>query len=115
VKFREFKRFAGDTFEQTHRWMVTELNSVMRELYIGLRALTFKENFACFQWEGEIQPGEEVGIKHTLGATPTSFIPVRSGGTCLLVIGDTPATPTMFYVRNIASSSVFKGAILILP
>jgi hypothetical protein len=114
MRFREFKRFIGKTTEETAHWLTTELNSVMRELYIGLRKLNFKENFQCFEWEGEILPGEEVAIYHSLGRTPTSFITTRPVGTGLIIIGDTEPSPTVFYVKNIASSTTFNGKILVL-
>ncbi len=115
MRFREVKRFIGSTFEQTQHWLVTELNSVLRELYIGLRALTFNENFLCFEWEGEILAGEEVRIIHTLGATPSRFQIISAEGNCLLVKGDTSPSSTEFYIKNVATTSTFTGRVIIFP
>lgn len=91
------------------------LFKTLQDWVIKLRGLTFKENFAGYEWSGEIEPGEEVRISHGLKETPTRFIITQAKGTCLLVMGETKATNVHFYVKNIASSTTFTGKIFIMP
>lgn len=82
---------------------------------VGLKNLTFIENFRGFEWSGEIEAGETQKITHNLKVIPTRFLVIDAQGTNNIVRGSAAATSTYFYVKNQASSSTFTGKILILP
>lgn len=91
------------------------LASTLKNWIVQLRGLTFHENFKSYEWEGEIQPGQEKGIPHGLRLIPTRWIMLRAKGTCLIIEGDTRHTRDHFYIKNISTTSIFTGKILVLP
>lgn len=82
---------------------------------IGLRNLSFEDNFKGYEWEGEIEAGEEVKIQHNLKVIPTRFIITDATGVGTIVRGSERATITYFYLQNTATNTTFKGKILIMP
>lgn len=82
---------------------------------VGLRNLNFTDNFRGYEWEGDIEAGQEVRLTHGLGVIPTRFILTDMQGVGTIVRGDVKATTQFFYVKNIAASSTFRGKILVLP
>lgn len=115
MKFRPVKRYAGKDAASLLDWITNELNAVLRELYIGIGALTFGDNFLGYEWEGSIVAGAEQQIPHTLKTTPTRFLVLSPGSTPAIIKGDTAATAEVFYVKNMATTSTFEGKILVLP
>lgn len=87
----------------------------LRQWVSALRNLSFRDNFTGYEWTGEILPGEEKAITHGLKVIPTRFILTDAQGTNLIIRGDTKPTATHFFVTNVASSSTFKGKILVMP
>lgn len=93
-------------------------SAVMRVLeswLVGLRNLTFGENFKGYEWQGRIEAGEEVRITHPLRVIPNRFLIINAEGVNTIVRGDQLATDKFFYVKNTASTTAFFGRILILP
>jgi hypothetical protein len=105
MRFREFKRFIGDTFEQTQHWLVTELNSVMRELYIGLRALKFEENFKSFTWTGSLAASEVRQIPHPFGKAPSGYVIFKQVGDAVVDASTSEWTSEVVYLRNNSGSN----------
>lgn len=114
MKFRPVKRLADTEPNKVVEWLRTELNGILRELFIGLGFLTFADNFQSFEWEGSIVAGAEQQIVHNLKAIPTRFFVLGSSNTNAIVKGDSVATAEVFYVKNLATTSTFEGKVLIL-
>ena len=100
MKFRDFKRFDGKALEDVLSWVKNELNSVMRELFIGLGKLRFEDNFESFRWEGVLAVGEELQIVHPFRETPSGYIIYKQVGDGVVDAGVTPWTNQVVYLRN---------------
>lgn len=92
-----------------------DIKATLNEWAVLLRSLSFRENFRSYEWEGEIEAGKEQPIAHGLKVIPTRFIVLDAQGTNAIVRGDTRPTVDRFYVKNVATTSTFKGKILVMP
>lgn len=100
MKFRDFKRFDGSTLEAALSWLKNELNSVMRELFIGLNKLRFQDNFGSFEWAGILEATQELQIPHPFKETPTGYIIYKQVGNGVIDAGITGWTNQFVYLRN---------------
>lgn len=89
----------------------TDLGALLKELRAGLQRLSFGENFHAFQWQGDIDAGEEVAIPNTLeGVSGERYIP---SGVLLMTVegpdavskGPTDWTYQFVFLKNRASTS----------
>ena len=104
MRFRDFKRFGGKTLEDITSWINDELNSVMREVFIGLNRLRFQENFDSFEVEVTLLPTEERQISHPFREMPTGYIIYKQVGNGVIDAGVTPWTNQVVYLRNNSAS-----------
>lgn len=97
--------------------LLSSIEATLRRWSASLAGgLTFSDNFIGFEWEGQINAGEEIKITHDLELVPTRFLVTYSDGVNTLVRGPSKrATGKFFYIKNIATSGMFSGKILILP
>ncbi len=102
MKFRPVKRFTGDPAG----WLGNELNSALRELYIGLANLTFGENFKSFTWTGTIAAGVDLQIVHPFQRIPTGYSVHKQVGNGLITAGPTAWTSEVVYLTNNGAVSV---------
>lgn len=88
--------------------------STLRDWAVGLKKLTFSDNFAGYEWEGEIDAGETVKITHPLKVIPTRFVVTNAFLSSTPVIRpDSPTATVQFFY--LTSASNFRGKVLILP
>ncbi len=88
----------------------------LKDWQIKLKNLSFADNFRGYETEViEIDAGKEYRITHNLKLIPTRFILTDMQGVGTIVKGDTRATEQFFYVKNTASTTTFKGRILVMP
>ena len=106
MKFRDFKRFDGRAADEIIKWVRDELNSVMRELFIGLNKLKFGDNFQSFLWEGTIAAGQQIQISHPFREAPTGYIIYRQVGNGVIDAGTSEWTNEVLYLRNNGAASV---------
>lgn len=100
MKFRDFKRFGGGSVEAVAAWVKDELNSVMRELFIGLGKLRFQDNFRNYEWSGTLLPTEERQISHPFKEMPAGYMIFKQVGNAIVDAGVTPWTNQYVYLRN---------------
>lgn len=85
----------------------------LRDWAIGLKKLTFTDNFLGYEWSGSIEAGEVVKITHPLKVTPTRFIVTDIFEASTPVIRpDSPAATSQFFY--LTSASNFRGKVLIM-
>lgn len=112
MKFRDFKRFSsGKTLESILSWIEDELNSVMRELFIGLNKLRFQENFKSFEVTVTLNATEERQISHPFKETPTGYIIYKQRGNGVIDAGVTEWTNQVVYLRNNGAVEVTVTAV----
>ena len=112
MRFRPVKRFIGGELPSVVSWLKDELNSALRELYIGLAGLRFTENFRCYEWEGILSASEERQISHPLGVTPAGYLIFKQVGNGLIDAGATDWTPQVVYLRNHSASNAVTVKVL---
>ena len=64
-----------------------ELSKIVKELMVGLRALTFDDNFESFEVDVTIAAGAELSIRNNLQITPSRVIIEGQTGNGLLSKG----------------------------
>lgn len=88
-----------------------DLESVARDLSVGLHHLNFEENFPGFAWEGEIEAGEEISIPNELRGqsgeklTPRNVLIHFVEGPSTVSPSDTDWTIDYVYLKNRATTS----------
>lgn len=112
MKFRDFKRFSGNVLQEVISWISNDLNSVMRELFIGLNNIRFTDNFKSFQWEGEFAVSETKQIVHSLGKTPTGYIIYKQIGDGVIDASTSEWTNEVVYLRNNSASNTIKVTVI---
>ncbi len=111
MKFRELKRFLGEKPEEAISWIRNELNSLLRELYIGLGNLKFQDNFKTFRWEGTIAAGVTTQIVHPFKVVPSGWLNLKQVGNGVVDASTSEWTTEVVYLRNNGASSVTLTAI----
>lgn len=100
MKFRPIRRFIGGSVAEIVHWLEMHFNSAMRELYIGLGGLSFKDNFDSFEWTGTLLPLEEKQISHSLQSIPSGYLIFKQVGDAVVDAGVSPWTTKVVYLRN---------------
>lgn len=106
MRFRDFKRFAGRSLEDVIEWVQNELNSVMRELFIGLSKLRLQDNFNSYSVELTLQPTEVRQISHPFREIPSGYIIFKQVGDGVIDASETSWTNEVVYLRNNSASNV---------
>lgn len=112
MKFREYKRFAGKTLSDMLSWIIGDLNSVMRELYIGLSGLTFGENFKSYTWTGTLSTSETLQIPHPFGKVPSGYVIFKQVGNAVVDASTTAWTNEVVYLRNNSASNTVELTVI---
>lgn len=77
------------------------LSALIRKLTVGLKKLSFQENFDAIDMEGiEIASGSELTIRNKLTYIPTKYIITSQIGNGLITKGDTPWTISSVSFKN---------------
>ena len=98
----------------------TDLQSLARDLSVGLSRLTLAENFESFDWQGEIAAGEEVTIDNRiLGNSgmriiPSEMIVTYLSGPPTIRRGDTEWSDSTLTLKNVASESSVSAIVRFL-
>lgn len=100
MRFRELKRFTGEDLKDVVSWLVNSLNSLLRELYIGLSSLTFDENMGSFTWTGTLAASEVRQIPHPFNKIPTGYIIHKQVGNGLIDASTSDWDKDFVYLRN---------------
>jgi len=87
VKTREFKEFIGGSIDQVLKYLSVEMVSILRELSLALKSLSFGDNFESFQATLTLAAGEEAKIRNALATVPTKKIIVRHAGDSSIIDG----------------------------
>lgn len=83
-----------------------EFSKLTRELMVGLRDLTFADNFRSFEVDVELAATTEVRVRNELGFIPERVIIVMQQGNGLVTKGDTEWTKDFLYMKNNGSVTV---------
>ena len=112
--FREFKInvFKDITSEDIVKYLSVDLVYSLRELTLGLRRLTFTENFQSFKITVTIAAGSETAIRNELDTIPTGRIILKSTSGDI-VDGDTADNLNFVFLKNAGASSATVTAIFI--
>lgn len=112
MKFRQIKRFFGETGEQAAKWLRDELNSLLRELYVGLEGLSFADNFKSYEWSGTLGLSETKQIPHPFGKLPSGYIIFRQVGNAVVDASETLWTTQVAYLRNNSSTDTVEVTVI---
>ena len=105
-KFREFRSDSAGTanLQTIINYLTWDLAKNFKELSVGLRSLTLKENFESFIVEITVPASSEISIRNELQVIPSSMIVLRSYGFNDIVDGQTAWTKDFVFVKNISGS-----------
>lgn len=84
MKFRGFREFVSGKVDY---YVQHDLTSCMKDLFAGLKRLSFEDNFDTFLADVKLQAGEEVTLENRLSAPPSKYLVVRQTGNGLLTDG----------------------------
>jgi hypothetical protein len=85
---------------------LNSLKSLVKELALGLRNLTFGDNFNGFVKEVTISATSEAAIRNELQYIPNYFIILSQSGNGLLTKGSTDWSSDYLYIYNNGAVSV---------
>ena len=85
---------------------IKDIVNLTRQLAVGLRDLTFADNFASTEIAVTIAAGVESRIRHSLQVVPTRYIIVNQEGNGLVTNGSTANTTNHLYLLNNGAVSV---------
>ena len=94
-----------------------DLPRILKELSVGLRALTFGDNFDGFETaELTVAAGASVKVRNQLTITPTRYIIIWSKGGTQIGVSDATGEDwdsNFIYFKNYGSASVTFRAIVL--
>lgn len=84
----------------------TTLEDLLGELRIGMRRLSFAENFYSFEWTGTIAAATEVSIQNLFrdGTIPSKWVVTDVQGSNTVVRGDTAWDGKRLYLKNVSAT-----------
>ena len=83
-----------------------DLSKITKELMVGLRALTFLDNFDSFEAEVTIAAATEISIRNNLNKQAKYVIIGKQTGNGLLTAGDTAWDNNYVTMKNHGAESV---------
>lgn len=107
MRFREIRPFSGAA-EDVVRYLSREVYAAFKDLFHGLRKLTFADNFEAFEWEGDIAAGGVATIKNQLGGVPSRWFTVwNSAGVGIgnAAGADYEWRPDLVYLQNYGATA----------
>ena len=85
---------------------IEDIINLTRQLAIGLRDLTFGDNFKSFETEVVISATSEARVRNTLNLMPTKYIIVSQEGNGLVTKSDTLWNDNFLYLYNNGAEEV---------
>lgn len=80
---------------------IKNFHNLVKELALGLRDITFTDNFRSFEWSGTLSASvTNYPIKHSLTVTPTKYIIVHQTGNAVITAGSTAWDSNFVYMTN---------------
>jgi hypothetical protein len=105
MKIQRPKKFRiGQTVEEIVQYLELYLANTLADITTAMQRLTFKDNFQSFQVEVTLSAGQELAVRHNLGAIPAGKLIIRSNGAGI-VDGDTAWTQDYVYLKNVGAST----------
>lgn len=83
-----------------------DISKIVKELMVGLRALTFADNFESFEADVTIAAGAEISIRNNLPLTPTRVIIEGQTGNGVLTKGATAWNENYVTIKNNGAEEV---------
>ena len=81
--------------------IIKQFPQLLKELAVGLRDITFGDNFKSFEWSGTITGSvSNYAIRHSLTNTPSKYIIVHQTGNTIVTAGSTQWTENYVYMTN---------------
>lgn len=90
-----------------------DVKDAIRELALGLRKLTFGDNFSSFEEEVVISAGSELGIRNHLTKIPKKFIIVDQTGHGVIARGITEWSKELVYLINYGPEDVVATVVFL--
>lgn len=82
------------------------IKDLTRELAVGLKNLTFEQNFKSFEVVLDISPSEEVSIRNQLSFIPSRYIIVSQKGNGVVTKSNTEWTQESLFMYNHGPNAV---------
>lgn len=114
MRFRPVNKFLGSTLLEVVSWLTTELNSAVRELYIGLTSISFEDNFNSFVWTGTLAVSETRQIPHPFARIPKGHLITKQVGNGLVDSSATAWDRQFAYLRNNSASNTVELTVIFL-
>jgi len=104
--FNEFKRNQGSGINDVVSYLTFELASIIKELRVGLKKISFQDNFETFIGDFDIPALSELPIANRIsGAIPEYWIILRKNeGGIYVCEGDTAWSLDYLYLKNTHAS-----------
>lgn len=83
-----------------------EIKNLVRELSVGLRRLTIRNNFEGFEVDTVIPAASNVTIRNQLDFVPTRYIILSQTGNGLITKATTPWSTNYIYFTNNGAAQV---------
>ena len=81
--------------------IIKSFYALLKELSVGLRDLTFSDNFKSFEWSGTLDASvTNYPIRHSLTGAPTKYIIVHQTGNAVITAGSTAWDSNFVYMTN---------------
>ncbi len=113
-RFKELKKFGDIKLEDVVKYLTEELRMTFVQLHLGLRSLSFEDNFESFLVEVTIDSSAEKVIRNQLTVIPSKRIIVRGGtGAEKVVDGPTEWTKDYVYLKNTGASAVTVSVLFV--
>ena len=114
MKFGGFKQFTGDLKDSVTRYLGITLKENLRDLDVGLRRLSFDDNFESFKAESlEIAAGAEARIVNQFNLIPSGFLVLRQSGGGLITDGPTAWSTDFVYLTNTGGTTATITAVFL--
>lgn len=102
MKFKDIRPF---TVGDIAGWVMGELNAGFRDLFIGLRRLSFEDNFESFEYNGAIAATTEISVPNKFSFIPSRYLVLDATGGAIVGRGPTAWTSNILYIKNYSSSA----------
>lgn len=81
--------------------VITVFKQLLKELAVGLRDLSFADNFKSFEYSGTLLASTaNQKIRHSLNVVPSKYIIVHQTGAATITAGDTLWDDNYVYMTN---------------
>ena len=102
MKFKDIRQYVTG---EMAGWVRSELNYVLGDLSIGLRRLSFEDNFESFEYRGTISATTEVVVGNKLNFIPSRYIVLDSTGGAVVGRGPTVWDKDKLYIKNYSATA----------